>query len=124
MSNLEHLESEPRFDFELHDICHPFDFGKVAYVFDFASRQPVDYMTHAVETLKVGWLGVFNALDVAAIQRKIPDLIPSECLRRPAGASQRESYWGHVNPIGPRSCTTRRSALPKLQPWRIPAITR
>jgi dTDP-glucose 4,6-dehydratase len=105
MSNLEHLANEPRFDFKLHDICHPFDLGKVDYVFDFASpASPVDYMTHAVETLKVGSLGVFNALDVAR-KYKAKFLISStsECYGDPLEHPQRESYWGHVNPIGPRS---------------------
>lgn len=105
MGNLEHLANEPRFSFELHDICLPFDYGRVDYVFDFASpASPVDYMTHAVETLKVGSLGVFNSLDVAR-QYNARFLISStsECYGDPLEHPQTESYWGHVNPIGPRS---------------------
>jgi dTDP-glucose 4,6-dehydratase len=105
LSNLGHLAHESRFEFELHDICRPFDFGKVDYVFDFASpASPVDYMTHAVETLKVGSLGVFNSLDMAR-KYKAKFLISStsECYGDPLEHPQRESYWGHVNPIGPRS---------------------
>src|SRR3954466_14977888 len=61
MENLAHLQNEPRFEFKHHDICDTFDFGKVDYVFDFASpASPVDYMEHGVETLKVGSLGTFN----------------------------------------------------------------
>ena len=105
MSNLEHLANEPRFNFILHDICQPFDFGKVDYVFNLASpASPVDYMTHAVETLKVGSLGVFNALDVARkYNAKFLISSTSECYGDPLEHPQRESYWGHVNPIGPRS---------------------
>ena len=105
LSNLEHLANEPRFDFELHDICAPFDFGGVEYVFDFASpASPVDHMTHAVETLKVGSLGVFNALDVARkYKAKFLFSSTSECYGDPLEHPQSESYWGHVNPIGPRS---------------------
>jgi dTDP-glucose 4,6-dehydratase len=105
MSNLEHLAKEPRFTFELHDICHLFDYGKVDYVFDFASpASPIDYMTHPVETLKVGSLGVFNALEVARkYNAKFLISSTSECYGDPLEHPQRESYWGHVNPIGPRS---------------------
>ena len=105
MSNLEHLANEPHFAFKLHDICYAFDFGKIDYVFDFASpASPVDYMTHAVETLKVGSLGVFNALDVARkYNAKFLISSTSECYGDPLEHPQRESYWGHVNPIGPRS---------------------
>jgi dTDP-glucose 4,6-dehydratase len=105
MSNLKHLESEPRFVFELQDICQAFDFGKVDYVFDFASpASPVDYLTHAVETLKVGSLGVFNSLDMARkYNAKFLISSTSECYGDPLEHPQRESYWGHVNPIGPRS---------------------
>jgi dTDP-glucose 4,6-dehydratase len=105
MSNLEHLANEPRFDFKLHDICQPFNFGKVDYVFDFASpASPVDYMKHGVETLMAGSLGVFNALDVARkYNAKFLISSTSECYGDPLEHPQRESYWGHVNPIGPRS---------------------
>ena len=105
MSNLAHLAREPRFVFELQDICQAFDFGKVDYVFDFASpASPVDYLTHAIETLQVGSLGVFNALDVARkYNAKFLISSTSECYGDPLEHPQRESYWGHVNPIGPRS---------------------
>lgn len=105
LSNLEHLACESRFKFELHDICEPFDYGKVDYVFDFASpASPVDYMTHPVETLRVGSLGVFNALDVARkYNARFLISSTSECYGDPLEHPQRETYWGHVNPIGPRS---------------------
>ncbi|HKU27257.1 MAG TPA: NAD-dependent epimerase/dehydratase family protein, partial [Candidatus Sulfotelmatobacter sp.] len=66
LSNLAHLQNEPRFEFVKKDICQPFDVGKVNYVFHFASpASPVDYNTHGIATLKVGSLGTFHALDVA-----------------------------------------------------------
>jgi len=105
MSNLEHLATESKFTFELHDICRSFDFGAVDYVFDFASpASPIDYMKHGIECLLVGSQGVFNALDVARkYKAKFLIASTSECYGDPYQHPQRETYWGHVNPIGPRS---------------------
>ena len=105
LSNLAHLKSEPRFEFVEKDICSPFDVGKVDYVFHFASpASPVDYSTHGIETLKVGSLGTFHALDVARkYGAKYFVSSTSECYGDPLEHPQKETYWGHVNPIGPRS---------------------
>ena len=105
LSNLAHLKNEPRFDFVQTDICEPFDVGKVDYVFHFASpASPVDYSTHGIPTLKVGSLGTFHALDVARKYRaKYLISSTSECYGDPLEHPQKETYWGHVNPIGPRS---------------------
>ena len=104
-SNLAHLSQEPRFEFVEKDICEPFDVGKVEYVFHFASpASPVDYHTHGIATLKVGSLGTFNALEVARkYEAKYFVSSTSECYGDPLEHPQRETYWGHVNPIGPRS---------------------
>ncbi len=105
MANLDHLQHEPRFTLEEHDICEPFDFGHVDYVFDFASpASPVDYLNFPMETLKVGSLGVFHSLDVAR-KYKARFLLAStsECYGDPLEHPQTEGYWGNVNPIGPRS---------------------
>jgi len=104
-SNLAHLEIEPRFELVEKDICEPFDVGKVDYVFHFASpASPVDYSLHGVETLKVGSLGTFHALDVARkYAAKYFVSSTSECYGDPLEHPQKETYWGHVNPIGPRS---------------------
>jgi dTDP-glucose 4,6-dehydratase len=104
-SNIAHLAHEPRFDFVEKDICEPFDVGKVDYVFHFACpASPVDYRTHGVETLKVGSLGTFHALDVARkYGAKYFISSTSECYGDPLEHPQKETYWGHVNPIGPRS---------------------
>ena len=104
-SNLEHLRTEARFEFQESDINQPFDFGKVDYVFHFACpASPVDYMQHGIETLKVGSAGTFNALE-AARKYGARYLVSStsECYGDPLEHPQKETYWGHVNPIGPRS---------------------
>ncbi len=105
MQNIAHLRKEPRFDFLQHDVCQPFDFGRVDYVFHFASpASPVDYLEHGIETLQVGALGSMNCLDLAAkYNAKFLLASTSECYGDPIEHPQKESYWGHVNPVGPRS---------------------
>ena len=105
LSNLIHLRSDPRFEFVEKDICEPFDPGRVDYVFHIASpASPVDYSTHGIATLKVGSLGTFHALDVAhKYSAKYFVSSTSECYGDPLEHPQKETYWGHVNPIGPRS---------------------
>jgi dTDP-glucose 4,6-dehydratase len=102
---LDHLKNDSRFEFIEKDICEPFDVGPVDYVFHFASpASPVDYMIHGIPTLKVGSLGTFNALDLARkYGAKYLVSSTSECYGDPLEHPQTETYWGHVNPIGPRS---------------------
>jgi len=104
-ANLAHLKNDSRFEFVEKDICEPFDVGKVDYVFHFASpASPVDYSNHGIETLQVGSLGTFHALDVARkYGAKYLVSSTSECYGDPLEHPQKETYWGHVNPIGPRS---------------------
>ena len=104
-ANLEHLRSDSRFEFVELDICEPFDVGKVDYVFHLASpASPVDYTIHGIATLKVGSLGTFHALDVALkYGAKYFVSSTSECYGDPLEHPQKETYWGNVNPIGPRS---------------------
>jgi dTDP-glucose 4,6-dehydratase len=104
-ANIAHLRSETRFEFIEKDICEPFDVGRVDYVFHFASpASPVDYGIHGIPTLKVGSLGTFHALDVAhKYGAKYLLSSTSECYGDPLEHPQKETYWGHVNPIGPRS---------------------
>jgi len=104
-ANLAHLRNEPRFEFVEKDICEPFDVGPVNYVFHFASpASPVDYSNHGIATLKVGSLGTFHALDIARkYNAKYLVSSTSECYGDPLEHPQTETYWGHVNPIGPRS---------------------
>ncbi len=105
MANLEHLRNDPRFEFQQLDISQPFDCGKVDYVFHFACpASPVDYTVHGVETLQVGSLGTFHALDIARkYGAKYLVSSTSECYGDPLEHPQKETYWGNVNPIGPRS---------------------
>jgi len=104
-TNLAHLRREPRFEFRQLDICQEFDCGKVEYVFHFACpASPVDYMVHGIETLRVGSAGTMNALDHAKrYGAKFFLASTSECYGDPLVHPQTESYWGNVNPIGPRS---------------------
>jgi dTDP-glucose 4,6-dehydratase len=105
LENLKNLKTESRFEFREHDICIPFDVGSVDYVFNFASpASPVDYARLGVETLKVGSVGTTNALDIARKHNaKFLHASTSECYGDPDVHPQREDYWGHVNPVGPRS---------------------
>jgi len=104
-ANLAQLKNEPRFQFLEFDICQPFDFGRVDQLYHLASpASPVDYMNHGIETLQVGSAGTFNALEAARKSGARFFLAStSECYGDPLEHPQKESYWGHVNPIGPRS---------------------
>ena len=104
-ANLAHLRNEPRFDFDRRDICQPFDLGKIDFVFNFASpASPVDYARLGVETLLVGSAGTINTLEIAKkYHAGYLHASTSECYGDPEVHPQTETYWGHVNPIGPRS---------------------
>jgi dTDP-glucose 4,6-dehydratase len=102
LRNLAHLKTESRFSFREQDICDAFDPGPIDYIFDLAS--PASPVEHGIETLQVGSIGVFNLLELAKKHRAIFFLAStSECYGDPLEHPQKESYWGHVNPIGPRS---------------------
>jgi dTDP-glucose 4,6-dehydratase len=103
--NIEHLRNESRFEFLELDVNQPYDTGPVHYIFHFASpASPVDYMEHGIETLQVGSLGSFHSLELAKkYGAKYMLASTSECYGDPLEHPQKETYWGHVNPIGPRS---------------------
>jgi dTDP-glucose 4,6-dehydratase len=105
LRNVSHLKKEPAFEFLELDVNRPYDAGPVDYIFHFASpASPVDYMEHGIETLKVGSLGSFHSLELAKkYSAKYMLASTSECYGDPLEHPQKESYWGHVNPIGPRS---------------------
>jgi dTDP-glucose 4,6-dehydratase len=105
LQNLEQLSREPRFQLIEQDICDPFDFGPVSFVFNFASpASPVDYLRLGVETLRVGSEGTRNALEVARrYNAGFLHASTSECYGDPEQHPQPETYWGNVNPVGPRS---------------------
>ena len=103
--NLEHLRNEPRFSLEQHNICEPFDYGHVDEVLNFASpASPDDYARLGIETLQVGSAGTLNTLEIAKrYGANYLHASTSECYGDPTVHPQPESYWGNVNPVGPRS---------------------
>ena len=103
--NIEHLRNDPRFEFIQQDINEPYDTGNVDFIYNLASpASPVDYMNHGIETLKVGSLGSFHTLELAKkYNAKYLLASTSECYGDPLEHPQKETYWGHVNPVGPRS---------------------
>ncbi len=103
--NLAHLAGHPRFRFEERDICTSFDPGHVDYIFNLASpASPPEYLRMGIETLRVGSLGVENTLEIAArYNAGFLHASTSECYGDPLEHPQKESYWGNVNPVGPRS---------------------
>jgi dTDP-glucose 4,6-dehydratase len=104
-SNIAHLTGESRFDFLEQDICQPFDPGPVDFIFNFASpASPVDYARLGPETLLVGSEGTVNTLRLASKYKAgYLHASTSECYGDPEVHPQVETYWGRVNPIGPRS---------------------
>lgn len=105
-ANLARLRDDPRFTLLRHDVCEPFDVsGPVDLVAHLASpASPLDYARHPIETLKAGAFGTLNALELAL--RKEARFVlasTSEVYGDPLVHPQPESYWGNVNPIGPRS---------------------
>lgn len=103
--NLEHLGNDPRFELQVRDICESFDPGRVDAVYNMASpASPPEYLRLAIETLRVGSAGTENALRIAKkYEACFLQASTSECYGDPDEHPQSESYWGHVNPIGPRS---------------------
>lgn len=103
--NIEHLAGNPDFDFIKHDVTHFIYIpGAVDLVFHFASpASPIDYLQLPIQTLKVGSLGTHNTLGLAK-EKKATFLIAStsETYGDPLVHPQTESYWGNVNPVGPR----------------------
>ena len=105
-SNLAHLHGNARFQLERKDVSQPIHVaGPVGYVFHFASpASPPDYLKFPIETLKVGSLGTLHSLDLA-FEKNAKFLLAStsECYGDPNVSPQSETYWGNVNPVGPRS---------------------
>ena len=104
-SNVGHLLPHPKFRFARQDVSRYIDVpGPVAAVLHFASpASPPDYLKMPIQTMKVGALGTHNALGLA-LAKKAKFLLAStsECYGDPEVSPQPESYWGRVNPIGPR----------------------
>jgi dTDP-glucose 4,6-dehydratase len=103
--NIAHLRPNPHFQFKVHDITRFIDVpGKVDAVLNFASpASPPDYLKIPIQTMKVGSLGTHNCLGLALAKgAKFLMASTSEVYGDPDRSPQPESYWGHVNPIGPR----------------------
>ena len=103
--NIAHLMGRPDFEFLRHNIStYTFVAGPLDGVLHFASpASPVDYLEHPIATLKVGALGTHNALGLAKAKGARFFLAStSEVYGDPLVHPQTESYWGNVNPIGPR----------------------
>ncbi|MEU3220889.1 UDP-glucuronic acid decarboxylase family protein [Streptomyces sp. NPDC006971] len=104
--NVEHLTDDPRFQLVRRDITQGLDvLGQVHAVFHLASpASPADYLRLPLETLRVGSSGTRRALDLAAAKSaRFLLASTSESYGDPLVHPQPESYWGHVNPVGPRS---------------------
>jgi dTDP-glucose 4,6-dehydratase len=105
MGNIKHLMDRPDFTFTRHDVTKYIDIpGRIDYVLHFASpASPIDYAKLPIQTLKVGALGTHNALGLAKAKRAVFLLAStSEVYGDPLVTPQPETYWGNVNPIGPR----------------------
>jgi dTDP-glucose 4,6-dehydratase len=124
IENIQHLWDHPRFVFVLHDVTKSIDLDdlmlraapklaggresspkRLDYILHFASpASPKHYMRHPIHTLKLGSLGAYHALGMAKKYGSVLLLAStSEVYGDPDVCPQKESYWGRVNPIGPRS---------------------
>lgn len=105
LKNIEHLSKNAEFEFIKHDVSKEIRIeGAVDYVLHFASpASPVDYLNYPIQTLKVGALGTHNTLGLAKLKKaRFLLASTSEVYGDPLEHPQKETYWGNVNPIGPR----------------------
>jgi dTDP-glucose 4,6-dehydratase len=105
--NVAHLADNPQFRLIRHDITQPLAIdGPVDAVLNMASpASPKDYLQHPIATLDVGSAGTRNMLELARAKgARFLLTSTSECYGDPLEHPQRETYWGNVNPVGPRSC--------------------
>ncbi|MCB1087074.1 MAG: SDR family oxidoreductase, partial [Verrucomicrobiae bacterium] len=103
--NIEHLAGNENYEFIKHDVTkYIYIPGRVDFIFHFASpASPLDYLELPIQTLKVGSLGTHNALGLAKAKGATFLLAStSETYGDPLEHPQKETYWGNVNPIGPR----------------------
>jgi dTDP-glucose 4,6-dehydratase len=103
--NIEHLLGRDDFELREHDISKPYYIdGPVDFILHFASpASPIDYLELPIQTLKVGSLGTHNTLGVARAKgARLLLASTSEVYGDPLVNPQKETYWGNVNPVGPR----------------------
>jgi dTDP-glucose 4,6-dehydratase len=104
-ANIAHLAANPKFTLVQHDVSRYINLeGPIEGILHFASpASPIDYLQHPIPTLKVGSLGTHNTLGLAKAKGARYLLAStSEVYGDPQVHPQPESYWGHVNPVGPR----------------------
>ncbi len=103
--NVVHLLENPYFELIRHDVTMPF-FIEVDEIYNLACpASPIHYQYNAIKTVKTSVMGAINMLGLAKrIKAKILQASTSEVYGDPEIHPQPESYWGHVNPIGPRAC--------------------
>jgi UDP-glucuronate decarboxylase len=104
-NNVAHLLANPCFEIVRHDLVHPI-LLEVDQIYNFACpASPVHYQYNPVKTVKTNVLGTLNMLGLAKrVRARILQASTSEVYGDPKEHPQKESYWGHVNPIGTRSC--------------------
>ena len=103
--NIQHLLELPSFDFIQHDVTEPIYF-QVDEIYNLACpASPIHYQLDPVHTLKTSVIGAMNMLDLATrVQARVLHASTSEVYGDPLVHPQTESYWGNVNPHGPRAC--------------------
>jgi dTDP-glucose 4,6-dehydratase len=105
LKNIQHLFKLPEFEFYHHDVSKFIHVsGHLDFILHFASpASPIDYLKIPIQTLKVGSLGTHNCLGLALAKKaRILVASTSEIYGDPLEHPQRETYWGNVNPVGPR----------------------
>jgi dTDP-glucose 4,6-dehydratase len=105
LKNIEHLFANPHFEFHHHDVSNHIHVpGALDFILHFASpASPIDYLKIPIQTLKVGSLGIHNCLGLAKAKgARLMIASTSEVYGDPSVHPQPESYWGNVNPVGPR----------------------
>lgn len=104
-ANIRHLLGNPRFEVIRHDIVHPL-FVEADLIYNLACpASPVAYQYNPIKTIKTSTVGMVNMLGLAKRCRaRLLHTSTSEVYGDPEVHPQREDYWGHVNPVGPRSC--------------------
>jgi dTDP-glucose 4,6-dehydratase len=105
LKNIEHLFPHEHFEFYHHDVSKFIHVpGELDYILHFASpASPIDYLKIPIQTLKVGSLGIHNCLGLAKVKNaRVLIASTSEVYGDPTVHPQKESYWGNVNPVGPR----------------------
>ena len=106
LKNIEHLQSNSKFEFLHHDVTEPIGTLKVDQIYNLACpASPIQYQIDPVKTIKTSFLGAIHVLDLA-LENNCPVLqsSTSEVYGDPTTPEQVEEYWGNVNPIGIRAC--------------------